>query len=196
LEVLELPQARRYEERQPSDVDPKHAKIEKMISGATIENQTATLCSSCGIPLDSQYFDDSSLQIAPQPGEELVLARFELPAQYCGVLQYFSQYTDAFGANPEQIATPDIEWKILVNNHGLFPYINLRQIVNPWGYGSYAVNLRLEENSAVEFVARGVVGDRTLDGTPAVGPIEVVGGRIVGRFWYNSACGDVGHQRR
>lgn len=168
-----------------------------MITGATIESEISPgLCTACGIPADSQYFDDSSVQRAPEQGEELVLARFELPAQYCGVLQYFSQFTDAFGDNAAQVATPNIEWKLLVNNHALFPYINLRQIVNPWGYGSYAVNLRLEENSAIEFVARGVAGDRSLEGTPAVGPIEVVGGRIVGRFWYNASCGDVLHSRR
>ena len=162
-----------------------------MISSATIETDTTSvLCSACGVPLDSQYFDDSSVQKAPAEGEELVLARFELPSQYCGVLQYFSQFTDGFASDAAQIATPNIEWKLLVNNHALFPYINLRQIVNPWGFGSYEVNLRLEENSAVEFLARGVIGDKTLEGTPAVGPIEVVGGRIVGRFWYNASCGD------
>ena len=166
-----------------------------MITGTTIEANTSELCTSCGIPLDSQYFDDSSVQKAPTEGEELVLARFELPTQYCGVLQYFSQFTDGFAGHNAQIATPTIEWKLLVNNHALFPYINLRQIVNPWGYGSYEVNLRLEENSAVELVARGVIDDKTLKDTPVVGPIEVVGGRIVGRFWYNASCGDVMQRR-
>ena len=154
-----------------------------MISEATIGR--SGLCDSCGVPVDSLHFDDSSVQKAPAVGEEVVLARFDLPAQYCGVLQYFSQFTDRFGIDSSKIATPDIEWKILVNNHALFPYINLRQIVNPWGYGSYAVNIRLEETSRVEFVARGVVDDGSLAG--ASGPVDFVGGRIAGRFWYN-AC--------
>jgi hypothetical protein len=159
-------------------------------SVADIETTTG-LCASCGIPLDSQYFDDSRVQVAPQLGDEVVLARFQLPAQYCGVLQYFAQFTDAFGGDPTKIATPTIEWKLLVNNHALFPYINLRRIVNPWGYGSYPVNLRLDEDSTVELLARGVVDDGSLTGTGAVGPIGVVAGRIVGRFWYNASYGDV-----
>jgi len=53
-----------------------------MYGGTTFEHETATsLCVACGIPLDSQYFDDSSVQAVTQAGEELVLARFELPAQ-------------------------------------------------------------------------------------------------------------------
>jgi hypothetical protein len=166
-----------------------------MITGATIETDSSALCTACGIPLDSQYFDDSSVQKVPAIGEELVLARFDLPAQYCGVLQYFSQFTDAFGADASKIATPNIEWKILVNSHALFPYINLRRIVNPWGYGSYPVNIRLDEDSTVELVARGVINDGTLDAS-AGGLISLVGGRIVGRIWYNAAYGDAMHCRR
>lgn len=175
-----------------------------MIGAATVGTKTSGLCAACGIPVDSQYFDDSSVQKVPLLGEELVLARFELPAQYCGVLQYFSQFTDAFGANSSKIATPTIEWKILVNGHGLFPYINLRHIVNPWGYGSYPVNIRLDENSAVELVARGVFdngtltlqerdGDGNLISTVAGNDIRFVGGRIVGRIWYNASYGDAMH---
>ena len=164
-----------------------------MISSATLETPTASgLCAACGIPVDSQYFDDSTVQMAPAQGEELVLARFELPAQYCGVLQYFTQFTDAFGQNSAAIATPSIEWKILVNNHALFPYINLRHIVNPWGYGSYAVNIRLDENSVVELVARGVnAKDSPVTNPNVADEVDVVGGRIVGRFWYNASYGDV-----
>jgi hypothetical protein len=160
---------------------------------ATTEVEGTTgLCVSCGIPVDSQYFDASNVLKSPALGEEVVLARFELPAQYCGVLQYFSQFTDAFGIAPGRIATPTIEWRLLVNNRVLYPYINLRRIVNPWGYGSYPVNLRLDEDSTVELVVRGVADDGLLTGTGAVGPIDVVGGRIIGRYWYNASYGDVG----
>ncbi len=159
---------------------------------ASTETETITgLCASCGIPVDSQYFDDSNFVKAPLLGEEVVLARFDLPAQYCGVLQYFSQFTDAFGNAPGVIATPTIEWRLLVNNRVLYPYINLRRIVNPWGYGSYPVNLRLDEDSTIELVARGVRDDGLLSGTSVVGPLQVVGGRVVGRYWYNTSYGDV-----
>ncbi|HEX7296441.1 MAG TPA: hypothetical protein VF251_11845 [Pyrinomonadaceae bacterium] len=154
-----------------------------MISAPHIETTTG-LCAGCGTPVDSQYFDESSVVDVPTAtGDELVLARFELPAQYCGVLQYFSQFTDAFGLNFANIQTPTIEWRLLVNNHALYPYVNLRHIINPWGYGAYPVNIRLDENSTIELIARRVA---------ATGPtINVVGGRIVGRFWYNTSYGDV-----
>ena len=146
---------------------------------ATIETVSG-LCAACGVPFDSQYFDDSSVQPAPALGAEIVLARFDLPPQYCGVLKYFAQFTDAFAISSANVATPGIEWKLLVNNHALFPYINLRHIVNPWGFGSYEINIRLDEGSTIEMAAR-VVGD--------VQSIQTIGGRIVGRFWYNPAYG-------
>jgi hypothetical protein len=164
-----------------------------MSSAITFENETTTgLCVACGIPLDSQYFDVSTVQDAPEPGEELLLARFDLPAQYCGVLQYFSQFTDRFGKDCSQVQTPDLEWRILVNNHALFPYFALKHIVNPWGYGSFPVNIRLDEDSTLEFLVRRVVGG---DPIPEDELVNVVGGRIVGRFWYNAAYGDVVSRR-
>jgi hypothetical protein len=102
------------------------------------------------------------------------------------VLLYFAQFTDRFAEDASKIDTPQIEWKILVNNHALFPYMNLRHIVNPWGFGSFPVNIRLDENSSIEFVARRVK-EETL-GDPRV---FTLGGRIMGRFWYNACYGDV-----
>ena len=149
---------------------------------------TTGLCTACGIPFDSLHFDESNVVAVPEAiGDQVVLARFELPPQYCGVLQHFSQFTDAFGKDFGDVQTPTIEWKLLVNNHALFPYINLRHIVNPWGYGSYPVNIRLDEDSTIELVARRVTPISSLrDPT-----IEVIGGRIAGRFWYNASYGDV-----
>ena len=147
---------------------------------ATAIETVSGLCAACGVPLDSQYFDDSSVQTVPPRGSEIVLARFDLPPQYCGVLKYFAQFTNAFASHPENVDTPGIEWKLLVNNHALFPYINLRHIVNPWGYGSYEVNIRLDEGSTIELVAR-IFEDNQA--------IHKIGGRIVGRFWYNPAYG-------
>ena len=160
-----------------------------MFAGATANIETTTgLCTACGIPVDSQYFDESSVVAAPGlVGDEVVLARFELPPQYCGVLQYFSQFTDAFGGDFKNVPTPSIEWKLLVNNQALFPYINLRHIVNPWGYGSYPVNIRLGEDSTIELMARRVTPISSL----ADPTLNTIGGRIVGRFWYNPSYGDV-----
>ncbi len=154
-----------------------------------IDVETTTgLCAACGIPLDSLHFDESSVVASPAAvGEEVVLARFELPAQYCGVLTHFSQFSDAFGDSFANIQTPTIEWKLLVNNNALFPYINLRHIINPWGDGSSPVHIRIDEDSTIELVARRVTPIGALPNPT----IEVIGGRIAGRFWYNASYGDV-----
>jgi hypothetical protein len=61
--------------------------------------------------------------------------------------------------------------------------MNFDRIVNPWGYGSFQVSIRLDDSATIEFVARRV-------SNPA-SRIEQVGGRIVGRYWYNAIYGDV-----
>jgi hypothetical protein len=144
---------------------------------------TARLCTTCGIALDSEYFDDSGVTAAPEVGKEVTLARFELPPQYCGVLEYFAQFTDEHAQHPEKIETPGLQWLILVNKRPLYPYTNLDRIVNPWGNGSFQVFIRLDENAIIEFKVR-----RVNNADP---DIERVGGRIVGRYWYNQNYGDV-----
>ena len=90
---------------------------------------------------------------------------------------------DLFACDCNQIETPGIEWAILENNRPLYPYLGLRWILNPWGYGSFPIAIRLSENAVVEFVVRGI-------GSVAGGPrVAKVGGRIVGRFWYNPEYG-------
>jgi hypothetical protein len=137
----------------------------------------------CSIPLDSQYFDESKVTAAPEVGREVLLARFELPPQYCGMLEYFAQFTDAYGRDQSRIATPGLQWLILINKRPLYPYTNLDRIVNPWGNGSFQVSIRLDESSTVEFQVR-----RLSDEAPEV---TTVGGRILGRYWYNATYGDV-----
>ena len=142
----------------------------------------ARLCAICGIPVDCQYFDESTVTEAPELGRQLSLARFELPPQYCGVLQYFAQFTDAYGKDPSRVSTPGLQWLILVNKRPLYPYTMLEQIVNPWGNGSFQVAIRLDENATVDFQVR-----RLSNAAPE---ITTVGGRIVGRYWYNTIYGD------
>ena len=101
-------------------------------------------------------------------------ARFELRPQHCGVLEYIAQFTDLFACDCKQIETAGIEWAILENNRPLYPYLGLRWILNPWGYGSFPVAIRLSENAVVEFVVRGIGG---LAGGPKV---KRIGGRILG----------------
>jgi hypothetical protein len=140
------------------------------------------LCPNCGLPRDYEHFDESGFADKPaQPSREVLLARFELPPQYCGLLENFSQFTDQLGRDLSEVETPGLQWIILVNKRLLYPYVRLEHIVNPWGYGSFGVAIRLDENATVEFVVRNT-GDAS--------EIERVGGRIVGRFWYNPAYGD------
>jgi hypothetical protein len=146
------------------------------------------LCTSCGAPFDSQYFDDSSVVEVPRGGETVTLAEFELPPQYCGVLEYFAQFTDEYARDNSKIETPGIEWLILADGSPLFPYLSLDRIVNPWGNGAFPVAIRLQENTVLKFVARDVSGNSS-------STINRVGGRLVGRFWYNSAYGDAAQRR-
>lgn len=147
-----------------------------------------TICVNCGVPVDSQYFDESGFADAPRPGGRVVLARFALPPQYCGVLEYFAQFTDSFTAAPPRVETPDLEWMLAVNARPLYPYVGFSLILNPWGFGSFPVHLRLEESAVLEFSVRGVAAS----GGPTT---SRVGGRILGRYWYNPVYGDPVRQR-
>jgi hypothetical protein len=100
------------------------------------------------------------------------------------VLEYFSQFTDLHAGEPAQIRTPDIQWRILVNHRPLYPYLALDRIVNPWGYGSFPISIRLDENATLEFTVRRVSQGNSRH-------IKRIGGRIVGRYWYNAIYGDV-----
>lgn len=214
--------------------------------------ESSVLCAHCRIPLDARYFDESGVTDAPEPGREVVLARFDLPPQYCGVLEYFSQFTDAFARDCSQIATPGLTWTLRVNQRALYPYLQFDRMLNPWGYGSFQVSLRLDDSATVDFVVRrsagyalptsiaaAIIGSAAeqsvtpasmanirvgtsliIDSGPkeeevtvlAVTPtafsavfrndhdtnvkvsatsIRKVGGRIVGRYWYDQGYGDV-----
>lgn len=153
----------------------------------------------CGLPLDSQHFDASSVSEVPARGRQVVLARFELPPQYCGHLENFSQFTDAYARDLSQIQTSGLRWLVLVNNRPLNPYLDLQHIINPWGYGSFPVNIRLDLDARVEFVLKNENyqldldqnSQRKLEAQWDRKKIHLVGGRLVGRYWYNPMYGDV-----
>ena len=147
------------------------------------EAVTATACPSCGIALDSEYFDESSVVAPPRPGETIVLAAFQLPAQYCGVLSHFSQFTDVHAASPGRILTPGLEWVLRANGRPLFPYTRLGHILNPWGWSCCPVTLRLDEDTRVELTVRNTDAQAHPDG------VRLVGGRLLGRYWYNTSYG-------
>jgi hypothetical protein len=150
-----------------------------------------SVCDICGIPWDAGFFDESKIIVLKNPdgttaqefnpGQELVLATYQLHRNYCGVLMSFAQFTDlSVGSNP-QFTTPGYQWQIRCNGQPRDPYLTFDHIINPWGYGGFPVQLRLEEGCRVELVIRNV-GDRGLD-------LDQVGGRITGRYWYNVVYG-------
>jgi hypothetical protein len=147
----------------------------------------SNLCPNCGLPGDYEHFDESGFADTPERGRQVVLARFQLPPQYCGLFENFSQFTNLLGDHPPEVETPGLQWIISVNNRPLYPYVSLEHIVNPWGYGSFGVSIRLDENATVEFAVRNV---RHPDLERPETEVGRIGGRIVGRFWYNPIYGD------
>jgi hypothetical protein len=171
---------------------------------------TDNCCTICGIPLDAEYFDVSGFVGAgeavdnfdskdfglqppgplPRRGDQVVLASFQLHPQYCGVLTYFSQYTDLYTEDNRLILTPGFEWSILQNGKPVYPYTQLGLIVNPWGYNCLPVLVRLDENARVEFVLRNrSVSDDRFTAPEDPYPIRAFAGRIMGRYWYNDSFG-------
>ena len=143
----------------------------------------------CGVPVDSEYFDASGIEKTPDPGREVLLARFELQPQYCGVFENFSQYVGTHdGRLLSVMHTPGLEWQLLVNGRPLYPFLKLDHIVNPWGLGGFPIAIRLDESALVEFVVRNVNYPPPRD--PPIRRVDTVGGRIAGRYWYNPAYGD------
>jgi len=141
----------------------------------------SNVCQICGVPSDAGYFDVASIQDAPtKVGEEVELARHELHSQYCGTLLYFAQFADE-GLNRQVIShTPGYEWAILCNNQPRSPYLPTSLILNPWGYNAFPIHLRLEEGCTVRFMVRKVAPQ---------GALSQVGGRLLGRTWYNTIYG-------
>jgi hypothetical protein len=140
------------------------------------------ICHTCGIPSDAGFFDASSIGEAPQQGQEVVLARYQLHRNYCGMLLYFAQFTDRYAGNPTEVDTPGYQWQIRCNGQPRDPYLTFAHIINPWGLSGFPVYLRLEEGCVLEFVVRNMGGNsqRTL---------TKVGGRLLGRYWYNTIYG-------
>jgi len=153
-----------------------------------IATQLEPTCHVCGVPADSSYFDDSSIAEAPQAGVEVVLARFELHPNYCGFLQYFAQYTDAYAASPVEVDTPDLEWQIRSDGRPLAPWLTFRRIINPWGLSGFPIHVRLQEGCLTELVVRNV-GPGIVIEAPRDIPVTKVGGRLLGRYWYNTNFG-------
>jgi hypothetical protein len=140
------------------------------------------ICHICGIPQDAGFFDESDIKDAPEAGQEIVLARYELHRNYCGLLMYFAQFTNLYAADPQAVKTPGYQWQIRCNGQPRDPYLTFGHIINPWGLSGFPVFLRLEEGCTLEFAIRNV-------GNNQGNTLGTVGGRILGRTWYNTIYG-------
>ena len=154
-----------------------------------IATQLEPTCHVCGIPADASYFDDSSIAKAPdENSREVVLAKYELHPNYCGELQYFAQFTDAYATSPAAVETPDLEWQIRSDGQPLAPWLTFRRIINPWGLSGFPIHLRLREGSLTELVVR-FVGEGSIVLVRDLPQVQRVGGRLLGRYWYNTDFG-------
>jgi len=142
-------------------------------------NVGSTVCHICGIPVDAGYFDDASIKPAPEADKEIILARYQLHRNYCGLLMSFAQFTDLYAADNSKVQTLGYQWQIRCNGQPAYPYTTLDYILNPWGYGGFPIQLRLAEGCLVELVIRNVAGTG----------VTTVGGRLTGRYWYNTIYG-------
>lgn len=141
-----------------------------------------SVCHVCGIPSDAGFFDESNIKDAPSTGAEIVLAHYELHRNYCGMLLYFAQFTEKYASDPTQVRTPGYQWQIRCNGQPRDPYLTFDRIINPWGLSGFPIFLRLEEGCTLEFVIRNV-------GALTPNILQLVGGRILGRYWYNDIYG-------
>jgi hypothetical protein len=146
-----------------------------------------TACHVCGVPSDAGFFDESTVGDPPQTGQEVVLARYELHRNYCGVLMYFAQFTDRFARDPAEVLTPGYQWQIRCDGQPRDPYLTFDRIINPWGLSGFPLAVRLEEGCTVELVVRRAGSDQEKT-------LTKVGGRIVGRYWYNTGFGGAPHR--
>ena len=149
-------------------------------------------CSICGAPSDAGYFDVSSFKAPPTKlGQEVELARYVMHPQYCGALMNFAQYAERKSdARQVNTATPGYEWVILCNNQPRAPYLPTGLILSPWGRTAFPVNVRLEEGCVLTLVVRKVALPQ-VSLPPGSKEVELsqVGGRLMGRSWYNAHFG-------
>lgn len=140
---------------------------------------SADVCVACGTRFDAQHFDALGFVNAPAPGRRIVIARFELPSQFCGVLHGFQQLASV--DDDELIETPGIEWQLRVNGRPLDPYLGFQAVLNRWGHEPPRLAIAVDEGHTIELAAQGIATDPR-------GNVRL-GGRLMGRYWFNDAHG-------
>lgn len=138
-------------------------------------DRAAAACSTCGSSLDSLHFDAIGFADLPPGGGLVVIAKHELPRQYCGVLEGFQQFLSPAIQDGREVETPGIEWLLRANGRPLDPYIGFTAVLNPWGEAFHRIAISLEEGTVLEMAAR--VTRRQAAGAR-------IGGRLMGRYWF------------
>ena len=70
----------------------------------------------------------------------------------------------------------------------LAPWLTFRRIINPWGLSGFPIHVRLREGSLTELVVR-FVGEGSIVLVRDLPTVTQVGGRLLGRYWYNTNFG-------
>jgi hypothetical protein len=160
-----------------------------------------TACPTCNIPMDAGVFDDSRIfqiqtegepdsgagteKVSLSAGDTIELARFELKPEHCGVLLYFAQFTDCYARDPQSVQTPGYQWAILADDYPIAPWLTFQHIINPWGMAGFPLAQRLIAESTIRLVIRNI----NVSPTDASRWLRQVGGRIVGRYWFDHEHG-------
>lgn len=139
-----------------------------------------THCPTCHVPADAGYFDESTIKDAPRLGDpEVLLAEYRLHRNYAGVLLYFAQFAET-AQGVQTLRTPDYRWEIRSSGRPLDPYLAFNHIINPWGMSGFPLGIRLDDGAVLQLVVS-CVGPAS--------PLTHVGGRLVGRYWYDAEYG-------
>jgi hypothetical protein len=153
------------------------------------------VCLNCGIPIDAGIFDDSAIinittpgeaspgrpQASLLPGEALELARFDLSPEHCGVLLSFAQYTDQYATSVKNVLTPGYLWEIRYDDQPLAPWLRFDRVINPWGLAGFPMAVRLQPESRLRLM----IHNQNVPPTDAQHWLRQVGGRLVGRYWFD-----------
>ena len=147
-----------------------------------IEQRLPT-CAACGSAVDSLYFDVAGFAAVPERDGTVILVRQEIPRQYCAVLEGFQQFVPPELLPDGPVETRLIQWSIRANGRPLDPYTGFHALLNRWGEPWNRVAINLEEGTMLELVARFLAPPRTRDTSLRVG------GRLMGRYWFDDPYG-------
>jgi hypothetical protein len=140
-------------------------------------------CPRCGQAIDSRHFDASGFQPLPERG-----------ARRCSRVSNSRRNTAACSSSSPNTPTSRRAMPRRSRRRGSNgccgsiarcsnPYVQLEHIVNPWGFGSFQLAVRLPEGATVELVAKRALA------APVLAGVSKVGGRLCGRNCMTRASG-------